>query len=355
MASVLMVPIHLDALQLTTDSLVLAAKADFSRLPYFNGRSEINPDIAFISEDIVTQSYNDRNIVLKSGVHLHWALPDVMTRGRDGRFPGVPNRWMVIRHTEQRFQSTWIIESDYLYPEGQGIRQGSITYPLTDKQKIKLHRSSAANQSPQPYRYMGRKLPFDDWMRDKDQNNEYLPDPLSAIGYGEPGFASFYPNCHSVFGFHDPEATGSIYWEYEVFGWYDNKMNDFLASFKENYQKGKKLPASNEEVRLAIKQQLNWFWIGESNDLPDLVCCYASLKCGNRKESARQSRVDIAVGNNGPEALSALLANRLTTKEYRPKIEDQLEAFLLATKFENKQLDIRPKFEEARHEKESRC
>ena len=34
---VLMIPVHLDALHLKSDRLVVEAMADFSRLPYFNG------------------------------------------------------------------------------------------------------------------------------------------------------------------------------------------------------------------------------------------------------------------------------------------------------------------------------
>jgi hypothetical protein len=34
----------------------------------------------------------------------------------------------------------------------------------------------------------------------QDANSEYK---LTALGYGEPAFAAYYPNCYSVFGFCD--------------------------------------------------------------------------------------------------------------------------------------------------------
>lgn len=47
--------------------------------------------------------FSDTGPALAPGVHLHWALPDALTRGtvdtttRELRFPAVPDRWLVIR------------------------------------------------------------------------------------------------------------------------------------------------------------------------------------------------------------------------------------------------------------------
>ncbi len=58
------------------------------------------------------------------------------------------------------------------------------------------------------------------------------PGGLTAVGYGDPTFASFYPNCLSVFGLHDggaaPDLSGLTY---DVLGWYDEPRDDFLAGF----------------------------------------------------------------------------------------------------------------------------
>jgi hypothetical protein len=123
-AQVLMVPIHLDALCLKSDRSVVETMADFSRLPYFNGGCDVNPDVANLSEEILSQPFQDRSLQLKAGIHLHWALPDALTRGVQQKknpvdqddeksivFPQVPNRWLVTR-TEATQRKHWIVESD---------------------------------------------------------------------------------------------------------------------------------------------------------------------------------------------------------------------------------------------------
>ena len=61
--------------------------ADFSRLPYHDGKKQldVNPDIAYVSEEIVSHPFQDQGFHLKRGVHLHWALPDAINAGRKHR------------------------------------------------------------------------------------------------------------------------------------------------------------------------------------------------------------------------------------------------------------------------------
>jgi hypothetical protein len=133
-AEILMVPIRLDALFLKKDRAVVETMADFSQLPYFDGERDINPDVANLSEEILSQPFEDRGLQLQAGVHLHWALPDALTRGylprnasgsEDERsiiFPYVPNRWLVTR-TDASRRRQWVVESDYLHPPGQNNRK----------------------------------------------------------------------------------------------------------------------------------------------------------------------------------------------------------------------------------------
>ena len=81
MGAYLLVPIHLDALCLETDLSVVEGKCDFSRLPYWDGERDVNPDIANISEESLSHPFQDRGLQLRAGVHLHWALPDALTKG----------------------------------------------------------------------------------------------------------------------------------------------------------------------------------------------------------------------------------------------------------------------------------
>ena len=61
---------------------------------------------------------------------------------------------------------------------------------------------------PQPFRYLGRKKSLADW-QENDPKAKYLR-LLTAVGYGEPTFAAFYPNCHSVLGFDDDEYSALL-------------------------------------------------------------------------------------------------------------------------------------------------
>ena len=76
----LLVPIHLDALVITKDLYVLGSMADFSRLPYFNGSRDVHPDTAYLSEEILSHPFRSQDLPLKPGIHLHWALPDALTK-----------------------------------------------------------------------------------------------------------------------------------------------------------------------------------------------------------------------------------------------------------------------------------
>ena len=158
--SALMVPIHLDALVLENDESVLHAMADFSKLPYYDGDwdggrgANFNADVPYISESIVALPFRDKNLRLGRGVHLHWALPDSLTRGvrteKGLVFPVVPDRWLVTRtDLDGKIEKQWIVESDYLHPEGDPEGDppaDTVSFPLPPKEG-----------KWQPYRYLGRK------------------------------------------------------------------------------------------------------------------------------------------------------------------------------------------------------
>lgn len=353
MSNLLMVPIHLDALYLKNDQSVLEAMADFTRLPYFNGKRDVNPNIANISEEIVSQAFQDQNLHLKKGIHLHWALPDALTKTINPKiqhnqpinFPLVPNRWLVTRNEDGRVTRQWVIESDYLYPEGTGSNIGSVNIP---------YHTDPANGKRQPFRYLGRKMPLEEWLNKENLEQDEYYYPLTAVGYGEPTFAAFYPNCHSVFGFYDGDINkpnDSL--SYDVIGWYDQSDQDYLITFINHFNKKfqGKAEDKSQELLNAIKTEFKWTIANENQDVPEQMVCYASLSFEpNAKENTVQNTAtQIAVGNTGTEALSAYLAQSIDP-ENKSTIEDQLEALHLSSGLEHRQLDIGPKFKEARHE-----
>ena len=244
----LVVPIQLDALYVHDDHYAVQNQmADFTLLPYATkNEGDINSSTAYIGESINQQAFGNNNLQLGQGVHLHWALPDGLTKGKQVNgeldFPAVPNRWLVSRKRAGVIEQQWVVESDYLFPEKENMHGIAVSIP-TDK-------------GEQPYRYMGRKMAFSVWKahqnNGKDKNAEKYLDKLTAVGYGEPAFAAFYPNCYSVFGFHDKGAIDLTDLEYEVIGWYSDATKDELFQFMEAEQK--KVP----EERKTVLEEFEW-------------------------------------------------------------------------------------------------
>lgn len=367
MKNVLLVPVHLDALLLGRDELVHEAMADFSRLPYTDGARDYNAGTPNVSESIVPHDFQDENLNLKAGLHLHWALPDALTRGAQDdagtSFPLVPNRWLVARSAgaggARVVEKSWVVESDYLYPEGSAAPAG-VSVPHSPKEDAGEH---------SPFRFMGRKLPLEAWLAG-DDSAEYK-DGLTAVGYGEPTFAAFYPNCHSVFGLHDDDYTDAppAGLQYDLVGWYADPEKDhlktFVADFRERFaadaagQKQQGVDAGTDgaasptaaQIKEAVETSLGWtVALADGEEFPEQMLCYARLTFAPGDESAEEVCTGMALANTGAEALSSYLAQAVDA-ENKAEVEDQLEAVLLSSRLESRQLDVGPKFEEARHEK----
>ena len=347
MPNFLIVPIHLDALWLKIDQSVEEARVDFTRLPYFNGQRDVNSHTAYISEDIVAKPFQSPNLRLKAGIHFHWSLPDALTHGahmpKGTTFPAVPDRWLITRSRQNNanlstIEKQWIVESNYLYPDGQGYRAGSVTFPVEAKPE---------QGAFYPYRYLGRQMSLDLWLDSQKDGNatpEYL-ERLTVVGYGEPAFAAFYPNCHSVFGFYDndvPEADVAGL-QYDVIGWYAQGEQDYFSLLKADLQ------ANQEDLVAGFKQEACWSVDEQAATTSTRMLCYSRLQL-NPSTKETDPAVTIVVGHTGTEALSAYLAQKIAP-ERKHKLEDQLEAVLLLSRLERQHLDLDPKFLEARHEK----
>ncbi len=340
---------------------MVEARADFSRLPFFDGARDYNADIANLSESIVSTPFQNENLVLKTGLHLHWRMPQPLTKSLGTNFPAVPNRWLVSRSrlagAQQRLvEKQWIIESDYLYPDGKGEEAGSVCVPYVSDHK---------NGKPRPFRYLGRKLPLATWRALTPESNaaaEYFS-PLTAIGYGDPTFAAFYPNCHSVFGFHDGDyrTAPPSDLQYDVLGWYAEPQQDFLkiflAHFEAEFLRANANRAANDADRIAaLQNNLQWqLTLAAGQEFPrQMVCCarlYFNPQADYLNNPAKlAAHLTVTVGNTGTEALSAYLAAQIDSAR-KDVLEDQLEALHLAARLESRQLDTGAKFQEARHEK----
>ena len=360
MPEMLLVPVRVEGLWLGRDQLVVGSTADFSRLPFDDGLRDINPDVANISEDIVSQPFEDQNLYLKAGVHLHWTLPRGLTMQRPTprgpEFPAVPDRWLVVRWrrvgARWDVEMSWVVESNYLFPDGQGADSGSIAFPL----KVGHPKRPARR----PFRYLGRKVPLDAW-RAKDLEAEYL-DRLTAVGHGEPTFAAFYPNCLSVLGLHDdltPDRLAGA--GYDVFGWYSDGEKNPLAQYFLDFQRAGWKPSKPEatiqdDFARAVAENLGWSVNrAPGPSFPGRLLCLGRLAFdipGPVAEAPSFSAPDpkIVLASTGTEALSVYLAGAIAPDQ-AAQVEDQLEALLLAPSLENRRLDLGAKLAEGRHEK----
>lgn len=317
--NIICVPVHLEAF-LSESGVTAPALADFIRLPYVHpSKGDMNADQPYIGCTINAQPFENRDTPLKQGLHLHWSLPDALTTGRivekqqtetagslvekKTEFPAVPNRWLVIRKWDNE-ERRWVVEGDYLNNNGTDNPHGAISYPIDNGS---LSNSTENNIREQPFGFLGRKIDFDEW---KEEQGHVRIKPLTAIGYGEPAFAAYYPSCHSVFGFHDPEIATSDQLKsltYQVIGWFSDKNDDPLPDLNV-------VKAAGRDTM--IIEDLSWSFSGDK--MPDEMVCYAGVSFQPEAvltNPAFQAPLSVSVGNTGTEALSARLAHEISAPE----------------------------------------
>ncbi|MEH2241457.1 hypothetical protein [Nostoc sp.] len=353
MTNTLLVPIHLDALYLPNDTSVLEKMTDYSKLPYRDRVGNVtNREYAYLSETVLSPPFENLNLTLKAGIHLHWAMPDALTNGiakADGiTFPLLPNRWLIVRRGGNKPEKQWVVESDYLYAEGETPQ---------DAINILCHPGTGEYQ---PFRFLGRKSELAQWPSGS-ANARYV-EALTAIGpfakvdnldNEKAAFAGFYPNCRSVFGFHDDEFKGATPpggLQYDLIGWYSNSEKDCLAQFVREHSAN-----SAQTLLEALQEKMGWTAELGSQNFPDRILCYSQLTFrpgGSLSDpAATLPNPTIAVGNTQEEAIAAYLARQLDAgTENRKIIEEQLEALQMSDRLEQQKLDFGPKFRETLHE-----
>lgn len=380
LANILYVPFRIRALHLEQETPVASASVDFSKLPYYDSEigQLVNDDSPFTSENVLTKPFLDDLHPLAKGNHLHFILPSPFTHFHDdGKNLPVPNKWLI-----RKGELSWVVESDFL--SKKSIKDGNqiTTLAPIDKDEV-LKKGYGIDQKGnfQPFRYMGRQITIDQW-RDKEDHDEYWKDmyqsPLTAFAYGDPDFPSNYPNCKSVFGFHDTNADASD--AYEVFGWYDydseEEINGINQSLLFEIQSVIKTVDTNKSFTDELQKRISFFTSVESkgwnlgtseenelgcswdeiknsiNNITSIQFYSASMETLKTPTSELKNDIKFALGNNGPEALSAFIAAETYPDDPIKKIE--LEDKLEAIQFEELKTiknDLGAKFEEARHEK----
>ena len=298
---------------------------------------------AFIGENVTHDLSEDARIPLEKGVHLHWALPDALTHSQaDGgtlAFPPVPNRWLVSRITiagATASIASWVVESDALladHPPGQT----SITLPVKPR-----------SPTDQNFRYVGRHSPAKSYVVEAAATatatfTAHAGRPLCAVSNGTPSFASFYPNCRSVFGFWDEGVPATAELMYVVTGWHEDPRHDpaTLATARKPLHKTHRWVASSDVAPAAtlysgLVQSVAW----------DAGQAYIS------RASQAPIAADVAIGANPAEAMAACFA--AATGGAGSTFEQLLNAlqFGLLKAFVQPQGDQRAKLDDALHEKE---
>lgn len=295
----LVVPIRLEALLVGArdaqqDDHFLPPYADFRTLPYRGGGIQ-EP---YLSSLALNQPFTG-SAPFPQGIHLHWNVPKALRRGvYDERghlsVPSAPNRWLVTRILvstgglqPEVTLTSWVVESDYLSDDPN--------YSLTT-----VPRDPAGALT---YAYLGRVYTLDDWLVDGEKGT-YL-DGLTAMGFGVPDFASYYPNCRNVFGLldttlndgYDPTTTSLAY---TVTGWYAHPAQDPLHGTSIG-------GASNA---------LGWLFAGSGTPTYSLYTGAVWAVGWNPPiaffpDYGTPINPDVALGNTPEEAVSALIARQL--------------------------------------------
>ena len=321
-------------------------------LPYFDGTQfQPNDQTANLSDTILRDPLGQPSLPLHSGVHLHWKMPSALSHGNhaDGclTFPQLPNRWLVIYQGDS--EQYWVVESDYLHPEGENPENTA---------NIRYNPDKNHNEC-QPYRYLGRNLSLDDWR--SDRGNHQYHDTLTVMGpfnqlksldEVNTSFTALYSHSNSVLGLHHDLDVTNIKegHSYTVIGWYSNSDNDPLKQWLQKQDN-----TSAEQLVAALKKDFQWDIDLNDQDFPQQSIYYGHLRFANTSieqpnPSKKFPKPDLTVGNSAAEALSAYLANSID-KDNKSVIEDQLEAIDFLKSL-NQQVDIKAKFKEIRHKRE---
>ncbi|GAU76008.1 hypothetical protein [Fusibacter sp. 3D3] len=265
------------------------------------------------------ESLNPLNV----GVHLHFILPDALTHAMtqaDGElsYQRIPNRWLVTRlWVGDKIESkSWVVESDYLGLDNTY----SVTVPyLTDEET--------------PYRFLGRAYKTDET---PSEGKTYLGE-LTAVGPGDSTFAAYYPNCSSVFGFHDNlEDMPSGDLTYFVMGYFSDEKEDPLYQL-------------TAEAYNAYLENNAWSVAGEGGQAERMICqgmVYTVPWRGPHYDYPSNTPtgvINAAVGNTSVEALSAMIADKMGAVKkdrallYGPENQEErqvLERFLALLQYD---------------------
>lgn len=346
--------IRIKRLDLESPQRVCSGTANFDRLAWFNPKAGqvFNAGNPFIAQTINAQPF-EQNLILGTGVHLHFILPQALTRFSDNPEDVLPapDRWLVRKITTSE---TWVIESDYLSAEPQFHEKAQSTTLLP------VDPFSRNMTDSQPFKYMGRVIPLKEYLSqekpiEKTYWKDLLPTPFTAFAHGDVHFSAFYPNCSSVFGFHDPQGLPSD--RYEVVGWYEtnrsdtqpkylSKINDFLIKKDE-----KSIQELENQWGVYLTEEFSAYLNKTKEATFSQVLFYGKTFQQDESATIQADKLTPVLGNGSDEAFSTFLAHTAGNSETeKNRLERELEALHFGY-LKQQTLDLAPDFESGRHGK----
>lgn len=292
-------------------------------------------------------------------------------------FPAVPNRWLVTRYfmpedgglglnaaALAQYQahgvcvSQWVIESNRILGFGDaGTTNMMTSIPVLENSPpapsgTPLQLPTNLNTPNLEQKLLGKLQSYDNTWQDGEANHSsaYAQD-LNAISYYGPGFAAYYPNSSSVLGFSDNFAdlgygSGKLFGpkfrvSYQIIGWFSNsEANDIAAlllpkaqqAYTNTKQQGSKLAYWVQYLQDELKWQASTPVQGQAGD--DWPASVQSLYNGialdivwapegtsenqaflpQPQDVADSLSLELAMGNNSAEAISALISIEVIVK-----------------------------------------
>ncbi len=399
------IPIHIAALRVSANDAhkittqFKGRMARFDTLPYTGESRGSSTGDALLQP---LESNDSTQVSLQEGIHLHWELPDyfkkgVQTETGNIQFPQAPNRWLITRYlckydaSRKQWLSpthhSWVVESDYISVSQPRDKDGFIRVSVP----VPLPVHIAPDE--QPFRYMGRvvegaewalSLPGDQYLKDftDAEGNPYY---LHALGFLGPAFSSYYPDCCSVFGFHDRFADETEICEairqnkpvqfkvsYQVMGWIEGvdpcdglgeKIRCSYEQYVDNCHLRGETIAKTPLDFFAEYALENWGWQFQTSslsyeldtrqhlktvELPEKTLCNGIVQeivwdmiiypgarnflgnpDGNMGLSVWEDpSIRLSVGNTSVEALAALLSADIATEQMDSVLQNQYEYLL---------------------------
>lgn len=346
----IIVPIHLEALRVSPSSSEQAKTAlyDFSLLGQ-------QPTSA-MGDLIASNRFQNAQTRLSQepGIHLHWSVPKAYTQGvqdeKTGavRYPVVPNRWLIIRYFRDNVKGTdntririWVLESDAHSTTEQGTQSSTRIPWMDDARDLQGIQSN----------FLGRKMDLNSTWAEQAVGTltsgvalaagdvGFLGDMFQAtFGYGET-FTAFYPNCGDVLGLWDTlddyfpnpnmlESNTDFSASYAVMGWVNapeaDECNKTLTQALAEYQALEDpKPDFPDYIKGIVEQTLEWSLssydtltvanAGQTQAVMNGILSDVPWKITKPGQPVYPTavpsvdKVQVSVGNNTAEALSAYL------------------------------------------------